>query len=412
MAAFRTTRFDVAVTGLGLVTPAGTGVEANVACVWSGTSTAGRAPGFAGLPVDFACSVRDFDAGALLGRRTALRMDRVSQLGVVAARQAVADAGLDPTTWEGARVAVVMGTSFGGAASLEREHRTFLEDGADLVSPMLMVTAPVNMTAGFIAMDCKALGPNQVVSTACASGTTAVGLGRQLLESGMCDVVLAGGSEAALTGTGLASLHKMGALSRRTDDPATASRPFDADRDGFVAGEGAGVLVLERMEDAEARGARVRARISGFGASADGHHVSAPDPTGGGAERAVRAALADASLAPADVDHINAHGTSTPLNDVTESRMIRRVFGEAPAVTSTKGSIGHLIGAAGAVEAAYTVLAVERGEIPPTANLTSRDPDIAIDVVAGEARRADLRAAVSNSFGFGGQNAVIVVTAA
>ncbi len=408
----RTDRFDVAVTGLGLVTPAGIGVDANVERVWSGESTAARSEELAGLPVDFSCRVPDFDAAALLGRRAALRMDRVSHLGVVAARQAVADAGLDPAGWDGARVAVVIGTSFGGSASFEREHDTFVRGGASVVSPQLMVMAPVNMTAGYIAMDCRALGPNQVVSTACASGTTALGYGRMLLESGACDVVLAGGAEAALTRTGIASLHKMGALSRRGDDPSAASRPFDADRDGFVAGEGAGVLVLERMADAKARRARIRARISGFGASADGHHPSAPHPEGAGAERAVRAALADACLGPGDVDHVNAHGTSTPMNDVTESRVIRRVFGEHPAVTSTKGVIGHLIGAAGAVEAAYTVLAVERGSVPPTANLGSVDPRVEADVVAKEPRRMAIGAAVSNSFGFGGQNAVVVVTAA
>ncbi|MFH8433799.1 beta-ketoacyl-[acyl-carrier-protein] synthase family protein [Streptomyces sp. NPDC085942] len=412
MTAGRRGRFDVAVTGLGLITPAGTGVKANVARIWEGRSTATRSPGLEGMAVDFSCRVEDFDPAAELGRRTALRMDRVSQLGVTAARLAVSDAGLDPQDWDGARVAVVIGTSFGGSASFEREHETYLSSGPTVVSPQLMVTAPVNMTAGHIAMDCQALGPNQVVSTACASGTTAIGIGRMLLEAGLCDVVLAGGSEAALTRTGMASLHKMGALSRRAEDPAGASRPFDADRDGFVAGEGAGVLVLERVADARARGARVRARISGFGASADGFHASAPHPTGDGAERAMRAALADAGLVPAEVAHVNAHGTSTPKNDVTEAAVIRRVIGDHPLVTSTKGAIGHLIGAAGAVEAAYTVLAVEQGSVPPTANLERVDPRVEIDVVAGAPRSATIGAAMSNSFGFGGQNAAVVVTAA
>lgn len=412
MTSVRSERFDVAVTGLGLVTPAGIGVEANLARVWNGRSTASRSPELTGLPVDFSCRADDFDPAAELGRRSMLRMDRVSQLGVTAARQAVADAGLDPGAWDGARVAVVIGTSFGGSASFEREHETYLSSGPTVVSPQLMVTAPVNMTAGHIAMDCQALGPNQVVSTACASGTTAIGLGRMLLEAGVCDVVLAGGSEAALTRTGMASLHKMGALSRRTEKPEAASRPFDADRDGFVAGEGAGVLVLERVADARARGARIRARISGFGASADGFHASAPHPTGDGAERAMRAALADACLDPAEVAHINAHGTSTPKNDVTEAAVIRRVIGDHPLVTSTKGVVGHLIGAAGAVEAAYTVLAVERGSVPPTANLETVDAQVELDVVAGRPHTATIGAALSNSFGFGGQNAVVAVTRA
>jgi 3-oxoacyl-[acyl-carrier-protein] synthase II len=408
----RKERFDVAVTGLGLVTPAGMGVEANVERVWSGRSTAAPAPELAGLPVGFSCRVPDFDAGALLGRRVAWRMDRVSQFGVVAARQAVADAGLDLADWDGTRVGVVTGTSLGGWATVEREHGNHASGGPGTVSPLLMVMGPVNMTAGYIAMDLKALGPNQVVSTACASGNTAIGFARMLLESGACDIVIAGGAEAAMSPTAMASLGRAGALSVRNADPAAASRPFDAERDGFVAGEGAGMLVLERMADATARGARIRARVSGFGASADAHHASAPDPTGGGAERAVRAALADAHLAPGEVDHVNAHGTSTPLNDVTESGVLRRVFGERPAITSTKGVTGHLLGAAGAVEAAYTVLAVERGSVPPTANLSSLDPEIEVDVVAKEARPLRIDAAVNDSFGFGGQNAVIVVTPA
>ncbi|GAB2519476.1 beta-ketoacyl-[acyl-carrier-protein] synthase family protein [Nocardiopsis aegyptia] len=403
--------FDAVVTGLGLLTPAGIGVADNTERIWSGVPTAAHTPALEGLPVDFSCEVPGFDPVQALGRRTAARVDRVSQLGMAAAREAVADAGLDHRTWDGARVAVVVGTSFGGAASLEREHDTYREHGHELVSPLLMVTAPVNMTAGYIAMDLGALGPNQVVSTACASGATAVGYARLLLRTGACDIAIAGGSEAALTPTGVASLAKMGALSHRRDDPSRASRPFDADRDGFVAGEGAGMLVLERLEDARARGARVRARISGFGASADGHHPSAPDPTGSGAERAVRAALADGGVAPAEVGHVNAHGTSTPLNDVTEAALIRRVYGEGPAVTSTKGVIGHLIGAAGAVETAYTVLAVERGVVPPTANLDAVDPDVGVDVVAKEQRRVGIEAAVSHSFGFGGQNAAVLVTA-
>ncbi|WP_346538215.1 beta-ketoacyl-[acyl-carrier-protein] synthase family protein [Micromonospora sp. DPT] len=408
----RNTRFDVAVTGMGLVTPAGIGVEANWARVCSGRSTASRDEALAGLPVDFSCRVPDFDPGALLGRRLAWRLDRVSQLALVAAREAVADAGLDPKTWDGARVGVVVGSSFGGAATYEREHARVLEEGPEWVSPLLMVMAPVNMSAGYLAIDLGAVGPNLVVSTACAAGSTAIGTARQLLEADMCDVVIAGGTESTSTRTTMASLHRMGALSVRRDDPQAASRPFDADRDGFVAGEGAGMLILERAADAQARGARVYAHVSGYGATADGHHPSAPHPEGAGAQRAVRAALADALVEPADVGHVNAHGTSTPLNDVTESRVIRQVLGDGPAVTSTKGVIGHLIGAAGAVEAAYTVLAVHRGQIPPTANLTSRDPEVTVDVVGKETRAVRLSAAVSNSFGFGGQNSVLVVTAA
>lgn len=405
-----TGRPEVVVTGLGLVTPAGIGVPENWELICSGRSTATRAPALAGLPVDFCCQVPDFDGTARLGRKLAWRLDRVSQLALVAGRQAVADAGLDPASWDGTRVGILLGSSFGGAATYEREHETCLTDGPAAVSPLLMVMAPVNMSAGYLAIDLGAGGPNMVVSTACAAGSTAIGLGRQLLQAGLCDVVLAGGTESTSTRTTMASLHRMGALSTRTDDPATASRPFDAERDGFVAGEGAGVLVLEREDDAAARGARARARIAGFGASADAHHASSPHPQGLGAERAVRAALADARLAPEEVDHVNAHGTSTPLNDVTESRMIRRVLGPRPAVTSAKGAIGHLIGAAGAVEAAYTVLAVEHQVVPPTAGLSAVDPDIEVDVVMKDARPMAVDVALSHSFGFGGQNAVLAVT--
>nr|WP_030672634.1 beta-ketoacyl-[acyl-carrier-protein] synthase family protein [Streptomyces cellulosae] len=411
MTARRTQRFDVAVTGLGLVTPAGTGVEANWDLVTSGRSTATRDPNLEGLTVDFSCRVPDFDPAALLGARRAWRMDRVNQLAVAAARQAVADAGLDTSTWDGARVGVVMGNSLGGAASYEREHDTFRDEGEDFVSPFLMVKSPVNMIAGYVAIDLKAGGPNMVVSTACASGPTAIGTARHLLESGMCDIVLAGGSEASLTRTTIAAMQRMGALSTRTDAPEAASRPFDADRDGFVAAEGAAVLVLERADDARARRARVRANISGYGASADGYHPSAPDPSGAGVERAIRAAYADALVEPRDIVHINAHGTSTPLNDVTESRVIRRVVGDHPAVTSTKGAVGHLLGAAGAVEAAYTVLAVQHQTVPPTANLDAQDPEIEVDVVTKEARPMRIEAAATHSFGFGGQNGVLVVTA-
>ncbi|MCA1655129.1 MAG: 3-oxoacyl-ACP synthase, partial [Pseudonocardiaceae bacterium] len=241
----RTERFDVAVTGLGLVTPAGIGVEPNWKTVVGAASTADRYEELAGLPVDFCCRVPGFDPVEHLGRRVAWRLDRVTQLGMVAAREAIADAGLDPRTWDGARVGVVVGTSFGGSSTYEREHLKLLEEGAEWVSPLLMVMAPVNMTAGHVAIDTGASGPNMVVSTACAAGTTAIGTARMLLESDMCDVVIAGGAESSLTRTTIASLANMGAMSTRMDEPATASRPFDADRDGFVAAEGAGMLILE-----------------------------------------------------------------------------------------------------------------------------------------------------------------------
>ncbi|MFF7987478.1 beta-ketoacyl-[acyl-carrier-protein] synthase family protein [Streptomyces sp. NPDC007901] len=405
-------RFDVAVTGLGLVTAAGVGTEETWRTVLAGMSTASTDPELDGVPVDFSYRVPGFDGDRLLGRRLAFRLDRHVQFGLAAAREAVADSALDTSAWEPARVGVVMGTALGGMIAWERESRRILEHGPANVSPRLIPQAAVNMVAGEIAIDLGAAGPNLVTSTACASGATALGTARELLRSGVCDVVLAGGAEASVCPLVVAPFARMGALSVRRDDPAAASRPFDADRDGFVIGEGAAVLVLERTAHAEARGARVYARLSGYGASADGTHPNLPDPDGLGVERAVTAALRDAALSPADVDHVNAHGTATPLNDEVEARTMRRLLGERPLLTSTKGVTGHALGAAGAIEAAVTALTLAHGSVPPTANLASLDPAVEMDVVAKAARNLSVEVALSNSFGFGGQNAVLVMTRA
>jgi 3-oxoacyl-[acyl-carrier-protein] synthase II len=404
-------RRDVAVTGIGLVTPAGIGVEANWATVLAGRPAAAVDPELAGLPVDFSCRVSGFDADDLIGRRIAWRLDRHSQLAMVAARHAVRDAGLEPASWQAARVGVVIGTALGGTVTYERQQRNLVTEGPGEVSPLTVPMIAVNMVAGYIAIDCGALGPNLSTATACASGTTAIGTARDLLRSGACDVVITGGAEACLSPTIVSCFANMKALSRRGADPPAASRPFDVKRDGFVIAEGAAVFVLERVKDARARGARIHARLSGYGASGDAYHATAPEPGGGGAERAIRAALADAGVLPDEVDHVNAHATSTPVGDLTEARMLRRVLGERPAVTSTKGVTGHPLGAAGAIEAAYTVLAVEHGVVPPTANLDALDPEVELDVVSPAPRRRRIDVAISNSFGFGGQNAVVVVTA-
>jgi 3-oxoacyl-[acyl-carrier-protein] synthase II len=404
--------FRAAVTGVGMVTAAGVGTRAGWERILLGEPTAARDPALAGLPVDFSCRVPGFDADALLGRRLAWRTGRYIHLALVAAREAVADAGLDPRTWDGARVGVVLGNALGGTAQWEEQHRTLFDEGPEQVSPMLIPMAGVSMVSGYVAMDLGAAGPNLATVTACASGATAIGTARDLLRAGHCDVVLAGGAEASLTPLILSTFTRMGALSRRGGDPAAASRPFDAGRDGFVAGEGAAVLVLEHPHRARARGARIRAHISGYGASADAHHATAPHPQGVGAERALRAALADACLAPERIDHVNAHGTSTPQGDAVEAAVIERVLGDRPSVTSVKGVTGHPLGAAGAIEAVCTVLTVEQSLAPPTANLDGLDPGFALDVVAKQPRAAEVRAATSHSFGFGGQNAVLVVTAA
>jgi beta-ketoacyl-acyl-carrier-protein synthase II len=404
---------DIAITGLGLVTPAGIGVDTAWAGVLSGRSAAAKDPNLDGIPIDISCRVADFDGNALLGRKAARRLERFVQFGLVAAREAIADSGLDPDRWDGARVGCVMGCGMGGAPIWEQQLRVMLDRGPERVSPLLIPMMIPNMVAGHIAIEFGANGPNLVTATACTSGATAIGVARDLLRSGACDIVITGGTEAALSPLSIAAFGQMQALSGRVDDPAAASRPFDAERDGFVAAEAAGVLVLERADDAAARGATVRARVLGYGASADAHHITAPDPEGVGVGLAITSALEDAGITASEVGHINAHGTSTPLNDAAESKVIRRVFGsDAPPVTSTKGVTGHSLGAAGAIEAAFSALTVEHGVMPPTANLDKQDPEIDLDVVHGAPREGAVEVVMSNSFGFGGQNGVVVLAGA
>ncbi|MFI1757783.1 beta-ketoacyl-[acyl-carrier-protein] synthase family protein [Streptomyces sp. NPDC020571] len=399
---------SLAVTGLGLVTAAGMGVDATWEGVLRGRSAGAKDDRLSGLPVDIACAVPGLQPARHVDRRSVLIHDRFVQLAIVAAREAVSDAGLDPLTWDGARVGVVVGCGLGGVTTWETQHRRLLERGPEAVSALLVPMLVPNMAAGHLAMDLRALGPNLVTATACASGGTALGTAARLLRDGTCDIVVAGGSEAGVSPLMVTGFAQMGALSRRVDDPAAASRPFDADRDGFVIGEGSGMLVLERAADAEARGATVRARLVGHGASADAHHVTAPDPEGTGALRAMEAALAQAGVTGRDIDHVNAHGTSTPLNDAAEAAVLRRLLGDRATVTSAKGVLGHTLGAAGAIEAALTVLSIERSTVPPTANLRRRDPAVDLDVVADAPREQKVELAMSNSFGFGGQNAVLV----
>ncbi|MEU2506629.1 beta-ketoacyl-[acyl-carrier-protein] synthase family protein [Streptomyces sp. NPDC007863] len=404
-------RFNVAVTGIGMVTAAGVGTRTAWKVIKDPEGTAAApVPALAGMPAEIGCWIPEFDAAAVIGRRKAWRIDRSSQFAIAAAAEAVADSGLNPAGWDGTRVGVVLGSGIGGAASWEKQHHVLLDEGPLRVSPLLIPMLAVNMSAGYVAMEHGARGPNLVTATACASGTTAIGTARDLLRQGVCDVVITGGTEACLIPSIITGFSQMGALTGRHTDPRAASRPFDTDRDGFVPAEGAAVLVLERTHDARARGARVYANISGYGASADAHHATAPEPEGTGAELALRAALHDAGISPDSVDHVNAHGTSTPLNDAMESKLIRRVLGDRPAVTSVKGVVGHSLGAAGAIEAAVTALTIDQGLIPPTANLENLDPQIELDVVSKAPRAADVQVAVSNSFGFGGQNAVLVFT--
>jgi 3-oxoacyl-(acyl-carrier-protein) synthase len=401
---------DVAVVGMGMVTPAGVGTSASWRTILSGRSAAAEDPVLKDNEVSISCRVPGFDPDAQLGARRALRFDRYAQFALVAVREAVADAGIDPADWDPYRVGVVLGTAGGGGRTFEDQHSVLRTEGPRWVSPLLLPMHLPNMVAGQLAMEYSVHGPNLVVSTACASGATAIGVACDLLTSRRCDLVLAGGTEALLNPLTMAGFARMGALSRRSD-PKTASRPFDVDRDGFVAGEGAAVLVLKRAEDARADGNRVRGRIVGYGASADAHHITEPPPDGRGMAAAVLAALTDVGAVPADVDHVNAHGTSTQLNDLVEGQVLARVLPGGPVVTSTKGVTGHLLGAAGAVEAALTVLSVERGTVPPTANLDRLDGRLDIDV-ATTARSGPIDLALTISLGFGGQNAVLAVAPA
>ncbi|ABW15104.1 Beta-ketoacyl synthase [Parafrankia sp. EAN1pec] len=402
---------EVSISGVGLVTPGGVGVAASWAAVCAGRPTASLDPSLADGLVQIACRVPDFAPDLLLGGQRAHRLDPFVQFALVAAGEAIADAGLDPASWDGARVGVVLGCADGGPGTVEAQHRVLIERGLAQLSPLLLPMQLPNMLAGQAAIEFGATGPNLVVSTACASGATAIGVARDLLAMDRCDVVLAGGSEAMITPLVMAGFARMRALSRRAHDPASASRPFDVDRDGFVAGEGAGVLVLERLADARARGARVRARLVGYGASADAHHITSPHPSGRGIEAAVLAALADADAAPEQVRHVNAHGTGTPLNDLVEGQLLSRLFTSGPLVTSTKGTTGHLLGAAGAVEAVFSTLTVEQGLVPPTTGLRTLDPRLDIDV-ATVATAAAPDFVLSNSLGFGGQNAVLAIAKA
>ncbi|WP_406482361.1 beta-ketoacyl-[acyl-carrier-protein] synthase family protein [Streptomyces platensis] len=404
--------FSAAVTGLGLVTAAGVGAKATWHTVTQETVPSGvsHQEELADLPCDFMYTIADLDTTELLGVATQRLMDRFSQLAVIAAREAVADAGLDPESWDSGRVAVVIGSAHGGLPFYDQQHVAMAGRGARRVSPKLAPLTVVNSAASSVCMDLGAQGPSLGVATACSSGTVAVGTAHQLLRAGVCDIAIAGGAESVLSRLLIASACQMKAVSTRRDDPATACRPFDVGRDGFVVGEGAGLLVLERPEHASARRAPVRAHIRGYGASSDAYAAVAPDPEGNGIERALRSALADAQVQGRDVGHVNAHGTSTIVNDRVEATVLRRVLGDHPLVTSTKGMTGHALGAAGGIETALTVLALEQQLVPPTANLDVPDPRIPVDLVRTEARQAAFDCAVKTSLGFGGHNAALVLT--
>jgi 3-oxoacyl-[acyl-carrier-protein] synthase II len=404
----------VVITGLGAVTPLGSAVATSWERLIRGRSAASPITAFdpGAFTTRFACEARDFVPTRLIENRQARRMGRFAQLAVDAARQAEADAGLELET-EADRVGASVGSAMGGLQDFEACCETLLERGPERVNPFAIPMIVPNMGAAWVSIELGTRGPLGSQCTACAASQMAIGEGLDAIRLGRAEVMFCGGTDAAITRAGIAGFAAMRALSRRNDDPAAASRPFDADRDGFVMGEAGAILVLEELEHANRRGARIYAELIGYGVSSDAEHLTEPDPTGEGPARAMRIAFADAGISPDEIDYINAHGTSTPLGDASESRVIKLALGEETAkrtpVSSTKGATGHCLGAAGAVEAIFCALAIRDGVLPPTINYETPDPDCDLDYISNEAREADVRIAASNSFGFGGHNACLVL---
>ncbi|MGB8959163.1 MAG: beta-ketoacyl-ACP synthase II [Candidatus Aminicenantales bacterium] len=404
----------VVVTGIGLISPLGTGTDKNWQALVRGES--GIAPltrfDVSRYATRFGGEVKDFDPLAFIERKESRKMDPFIRFGLAAAELAVADSGIDAADLRSDRAGTYVGSGIGGLGSIEENLKVLWEKGPDRVSPFFLVQTIINEASGQISIRFGAKGPNCANATACSTGTHAIGDSFRIIARGEADIMIAGGAEAPLTPLSLAGFTAIKALSERNDEPAKASRPFDARRDGFVMGEGAGVVILEELGRALARNARIYAEVVGYGMTSDAYHVAAPDPTGDGAARVMRRAIEDAGIGPGDVQYINAHGTSTPLNDKTETMAIKAVFGEAArrlAVSSTKSMTGHLLGAAGGLEAAITALALFHQIMPPTINAEFPDPECDLDYVPNVARKAVIVHALSNSFGFGGTNAALVL---
>jgi 3-oxoacyl-[acyl-carrier-protein] synthase II len=407
-------RRRVVITGIGAVSPLGNDVETSWENLTAGRSGAGPIKGFdaSEYPVHFACELKDFEATDWIEKKQARRMDRFAQMIVAAAIQARDDSGLDIEA-DADRIGASIATGIGGLKAFQDCFETLLERGPDRVNPFSIPQIIPNMGAGWVSMYLGTRGPLSSQCTACAASNMAIGEAADAIRLGRADVMLAGGTEAGITRVGIAGFSAMRALSRRNDAPEEASRPFDAGRDGFVMGEAGAVVVLEDLERAKARGAKIYAELLGYGLSSDARHVTEPDPTGENPARAMTMALADAGVNKDEIDYINAHGTSTPLGDASETRVIKLALGEdnarATPVSSTKGATGHCLGASGALEAIFTMLAVNRNTLPPTINYDEPDPECDLDYIPNESREADVRIGVSNSFGFGGHNACIVV---
>jgi 3-oxoacyl-[acyl-carrier-protein] synthase II len=406
----------VVVTGLGVVTSIGHDVETFWSSLLAGKCGVQRVTLFD--PADFACQigaeVRDWEAAQHMDPKEARRNDRYTHFGFVAAKQAIKDAGLDPAREDSDRIGVMIGSGIGGMYTFETQLKVMAERGPRKVSPFTIPSLIGNMCSGLVAIDIGARGPNFGLVSACATGTHAIGEAAHAIRRGDVDVMVAGGSEAAITPFAYASFCSMKAMSTRNDSPQTASRPFDKNRDGFIMGEGAGILVLESLEHAQARGARIYCELAGYAATCDAFHITQPDPDGKGLSMAMKRALASAAVAPETVDYINAHGTSTPYNDKFETLAIKKVFGDHArkvAVSSTKSMTGHLLGAAGGIESVISAKTIQTGMIAPTINLQEPDPDCDLDYVPNQARAAKVRTVLSNNLGFGGQNAAVVFRA-
>ena len=404
----------VVITGLGAITPIGNDVKAFGEALLEGKSGIGAITRFDAGEYDakIAGEVKGFDPTAFIDKKEARRMDRFAQFAIAAAKMALADSGMDLEQEDRTRIGAFVGSGIGGMETLHDQYKTLFEKGPNRISPFFIPMMIANMAAGQVSIALRLQGPSSCVVTACATGTNCIGDAMRIIQRGDVDAMVAGGTEAAISPAGMAGFCSMKALSTRNDAPEKASRPFEKDRDGFVMGEGAGIVVLESLEHALARGARIYAELAGYGANADAYHVTAPAPEGVQAARCMELAVKDAGIALTDIDYINAHGTSTPLNDKNETLAVKALFGAHAnnlAISSIKSMTGHLLGAAGGIECVATTLTVMNDMMPPTINYETQDPELDLDYVPNQARAKVVRAALSNSFGFGGHNATLLV---
>lgn len=403
----------VVITGAGLVTPVGIGIDENWENITSGKSGVGEITHFdtSDFPVKIAGEVKNFTPEDFVDKKDCRKFDKFIIYSLVAAELAVQNSGLDINKIDSERAGTIIGSGIGGFKTIEDTHEILMTKGPKRISPFFIPSAIINMASGMTSIKYGLKGPNSSVVTACATGAHAIGDAFKIIQRGDADIMFAGGSESAITPLAVGGFSNMKALSRRNDEPEKASRPFDRDRDGFVMGEGAGILIIEELESALSRGADIIAEIVGYGLTSDAYHITAPDESGDGATRCMEMAIRDASIRPEDIEYINAHGTSTPYNDTIESRAIKSAFGEHAhnlAVSSTKSMTGHLLGAAGSVEAIYSAFAIKKGVLPPTINLEASDDECDLDYVPNKARKQIISYALSNSLGFGGTNASLV----